>query len=121
PDGLGGSSPFVRTKFGGLPRIHALATRARRAREQVSVIWGSSPLPGASLLFNNLQMQTFKKVVFIVFISLFTIILLYYAALFVVHDFSPNFLQIDRCLDKGGAWDYKNSVCKLYTSDKGSE
>ncbi len=32
--------------------------------------------------------------------------------IYALHDFDPNALQIDACLDAGGAWDYEGSTCK---------
>lgn len=38
-------------------------------------------------------------------------LLLYLGALFVLHDYNPDFLAIDRCLDRGGVWDYAGRAC----------
>ena len=37
---------------------------------------------------------------------------LYFALLFVAHDFDPDFLSIDRCLDSGGRWNSEGRVCE---------
>ena len=37
--------------------------------------------------------------------------LFYLVALFVAHDVSADFLDIDRCLDRGGRWEYERRVC----------
>ncbi|MFP4098917.1 MAG: hypothetical protein ACLFP8_06420 [Alphaproteobacteria bacterium] len=44
----------------------------------------------------------------VVFLALF---ILYTAVIWVVLDFDPYFLQIDSCLDEGGAWDNVASKC----------
>lgn len=36
----------------------------------------------------------------------------YEAFLFVAHDFSPDYSEIDSCLDAGGKWDYETRVCR---------
>lgn len=33
------------------------------------------------------------------------------ALLWRAHGYDPDFLKIDACLDRGGAWDYEASVC----------
>ena len=38
--------------------------------------------------------------------------LLYLGLLWYAHDFEPDFLAIDSCLDHGGKWNYKNDVCE---------
>jgi len=35
----------------------------------------------------------------------------YETALFVAHDFNPDYSAIDGCLDSGGSWDYSNRIC----------
>lgn len=40
-------------------------------------------------------------------------IAIYCGALFCAHDFDPDFLKIDTCLDRGGVWDYENRRCIL--------
>ena len=39
------------------------------------------------------------------------IVLFYLGLLFAAHGFSRDFLEIDTCLDSGGAWDYTNRWC----------
>lgn len=39
------------------------------------------------------------------------IVLLYLGLPFAAHGFSRDFLDIDTCLDSGGAWDYTNRCC----------
>lgn len=41
----------------------------------------------------------------------FAIVLLYLGFLFLAHDFNPHFLDIDRCLDSGGMWNYEENIC----------
>jgi hypothetical protein len=36
----------------------------------------------------------------------------YSMALFVAHDFNPDFLSIDGCLDAGGQWNYERRACE---------
>ena len=36
----------------------------------------------------------------------------YYSFLFVIHDFSGDFLKIDSCLDDGGRWNYDDRNCE---------
>lgn len=36
----------------------------------------------------------------------------YEAALFVAHDFDPDYSHIDRCLDRGGVWNYAERACE---------
>ena len=36
---------------------------------------------------------------------------LYVGVLFMLHDFNPDFLGIDSCLDGGGRWDYEKRTC----------
>lgn len=43
--------------------------------------------------------------------ALVLLVALYLGFLFVAHDFSPDFLHIDACLDNGGRWDYDRRVC----------
>ena len=38
--------------------------------------------------------------------------LLYYGALFAIHGFDPDFLDIDSCLDDGGMWNYQIRACE---------
>ena len=45
-----------------------------------------------------------RVVVCAVLLALLLVPLFYFGALWVAHDFSPSFLQIDRCLDDGGQW-----------------
>lgn len=40
------------------------------------------------------------------------LILGYFALLFVLNGFDPNFLEMDRCMDGGGCWDSVNEVCR---------
>ena len=35
------------------------------------------------------------------------------AILWRVHEFDPDFLRIDACLDRGGSWDYEARTCSL--------
>lgn len=37
--------------------------------------------------------------------------MIYFGGLLVAHDFSPDFLAIDSCLDAGGRWDYAHRRC----------
>ena len=39
-------------------------------------------------------------------------ILSYLTFLFVLHDFDPDFFEIDRCFDMSGCWDAKDRVCR---------
>jgi len=38
--------------------------------------------------------------------------LAYLLVLFVLYDFSPDFLSIDKCLDRGGRWNYGQRACE---------
>lgn len=38
-------------------------------------------------------------------------LLLYLGTLFILHDHNSDFLAIDRCLDRGGVWDYAGRAC----------
>lgn len=40
------------------------------------------------------------------------VILFYIVLLWVGHDFSPHFMKIDSCLDRGGKWDYQENRCE---------
>jgi len=57
-----------------------------------------------------------KKIVFwiVAVLSLGCIasLIVYFGLLFMVHDFDPNFLNIDSCLDSGGCWDYVDGICR---------
>lgn len=53
-----------------------------------------------------------KIFIFVFVIALLNPISLYYGFLFYSHDFNPNFLKIDKCLDSGGSWDYENNECR---------
>ena len=46
------------------------------------------------------------------------LVLLYLGFLFLAHDFNPHFLDIDRCLDSGGMWNYEENIC--VTSSEGA-
>ena len=37
--------------------------------------------------------------------------LAYEVFLFCIHEFNPDYNKIDRCLDRGGKWDYENRIC----------
>jgi hypothetical protein len=37
---------------------------------------------------------------------------LYVGFLLVVHDFNPDFLEIDACLDDGGRWNDERRLCE---------
>jgi hypothetical protein len=37
---------------------------------------------------------------------------LYFAVLFIAHDFDPDFLAIDSCLDAGRTWNQKTRQCE---------
>jgi hypothetical protein len=41
-----------------------------------------------------------------------TLVVLYITLLWVAHDFSPHFLQIDACLDNGERWNYDKNICE---------
>ena len=41
------------------------------------------------------------------------VLLSYPAFLFVVHDFNPDFMKIDSCLDRGGSWNYQTRQCEF--------
>lgn len=43
---------------------------------------------------------------------LLLISLLYLGTLFVAHDFNPDFLAIDSCLDSGGRWNHAMKTCE---------
>lgn len=43
------------------------------------------------------------------------LVLLYLGFLFLAHDFNPHFLDIDRCLDSGGMWNYEKNKCVTST------
>lgn len=51
-----------------------------------------------------------------ILITLLTIFLLanisYFGFLYLAHNGSRFFLQIDSCLDNGGVWDYESSLCR---------
>lgn len=57
-------------------------------------------------------MNKTSKILIMINIFIFAIIVfiafLYYGSLFVIHDFNPDFLAIDSCLDNGEKWDYEN-------------
>lgn len=40
------------------------------------------------------------------------LICLYLFTLWSLHGYSPYFLQIDRCLDYGGGWNYETNICE---------
>jgi hypothetical protein len=51
-------------------------------------------------------------------IALFVVIfglpvLAYLAFLWIASDFSPYFLEMDRCLDQGGKWVRGQNICRL--------
>ncbi len=35
----------------------------------------------------------------------------YIGALYMAHDFNPDFMKIDSCLDSGGRWNYETRSC----------
>jgi hypothetical protein len=43
--------------------------------------------------------------------ALVLVLALYMALLFIAHDFNPDFLGIDACLDHGGRWNDDRRVC----------
>jgi type III secretory pathway component EscU len=47
--------------------------------------------------------------ILIVIIAL--LLIAYYGVLFSAHDFNPDYLKIDACLDAGNVWDYKSRLC----------
>jgi hypothetical protein len=57
-------------------------------------------------------MNISRKKLVILGAVLLLIPLLYFGALFVAHDFNPDFLAIDACLDSGGRWNYNTRVCE---------
>ncbi len=44
--------------------------------------------------------------------ALVLVVALYFVLLFVLHDFNPDFLNVDRCLDSGGRWNYQLRLCE---------
>ena len=42
---------------------------------------------------------------------------LYYFLLFAAYDFKPEFLEIDRCLDRGGRWNDQRGACDESASE----
>jgi hypothetical protein len=40
------------------------------------------------------------------------VIAVYLAALFIMQEGNPDFLNIDSCLDSGGKWNYRTRVCE---------
>ena len=55
-------------------------------------------------------MRTLKILMTIATIP-FALIFLYLGFLCMAHDFNPHFLDIDRCLDSGGMWNYDQNIC----------
>lgn len=39
------------------------------------------------------------------------IILWYFIAIFIIHDFDKNFILIDKCLDEWNVWNYETQKC----------
>jgi hypothetical protein len=64
----------------------------------------------------NIEKKTKKKLLrgfWAVFITLCILYIPYTTALWVVHDFNPDFREIDSCLDGGGRWNYESAECEL--------
>lgn len=36
----------------------------------------------------------------------------YYFTLYAIHGFNPDFLEINKCVESGGRWDYKKHKCE---------
>jgi len=36
----------------------------------------------------------------------------YFFTLYAIHGFSPDFLEINKCVESGGRWDYKTRHCE---------
>jgi hypothetical protein len=43
-------------------------------------------------------------------------VILYLGLLFYAHGFHPRFLDVDRCLDSGGKWNYEKNACEKNAS-----
>jgi len=41
----------------------------------------------------------------------------YYAILFKMHDYNPDFISVDSCMDNGGCWDYTDKICRKEESN----
>jgi hypothetical protein len=57
-------------------------------------------------------MSSLQKKLAVAGMGLLAILLVYLLALFVAHDFNPDFLAIDSCLDSGGRWNYTTRTCE---------
>lgn len=57
------------------------------------------------------------KKIFIIISFIALLNLTYFGAIFYAHNFNPNFLKIDKCLDDGGVWDDKTNICHKDSSD----
>lgn len=41
----------------------------------------------------------------------------YFFFLFWAHDYDPDFISIDGCMDSGGCWDYEAKMCRRLESN----
>lgn len=58
-------------------------------------------------------MENNKKIIFFIIpIGLLLFGLIYFGLLFMAHKGNPHFLKIDRCLDLGGKWNYRENKCE---------
>lgn len=62
-------------------------------------------------------MKLLKSVLILGMMLFGSIFVVYFGAIFYAHEFNPNSLKIDECLDEGGVWDYKQNICQTDSSD----
>ncbi len=55
-----------------------------------------------------------KKIIIIIIIFPFFLFLSYEVFLFYAHDFNLDYMKIDRCLDRGGRWNYETNECEYF-------
>lgn len=73
--------------------------------------------PRSWLTFNDMKEKGKFKILIAIALVLISPVILYYGFLFYAHDFNPDFISIDSCLDAGGSWDYQNQRCNLPIDD----
>lgn len=44
----------------------------------------------------------------------------YFFTLYAIHGFSPDFLEINKCVESGGRWNYKTRSCEQVFESKSS-
>jgi hypothetical protein len=52
------------------------------------------------------------KALIMIFSTVVILTAAYFFTLFAIHGFSPDFLEINRCVESGGRWDAKNRRCE---------